>query len=183
MKIKRILAAVVAFGPLVACSSDAGDVTAQADVTVEAETGQADSNQPAPTARSVVTTAASDDDGATTAAPTTVSTIALPDYVVGVDEAVRFETGGTSAVLSNGVIRGERNRYTLDAAAGQTMILAIASVEDNAVFEVYGPNGAGLIFEATSAAVPLAVNGTYTIFVGGTRGNASYELTVEIPAS
>ena len=100
----------------------------------------------------------------------------------GVDAIVRFDPGGTSATISDALIRGERNRYTLDAAAGQTMILSLASLENNAVFDVFGPDNSSLAAEGTEASIVLPSDGTYTIVVGGTRGNASYDLTVEIPA-
>jgi len=102
--------------------------------------------------------------------------------VFGVDETVRFEPGGTSAMMSNAVVRGERNRYTLEAAAGQTMIVSIASLEDNAVFDVYGPDGALLAAERTSESIVLPSDGSYVIIVGGTRGNASDDLKVDIPS-
>lgn len=100
----------------------------------------------------------------------------------GVDAIVRFETGGTSTTLSSAVVRGERNRYTLEAAAGQTMIVSIVSLEDNAVFDIYGPSDVLLAAEGTTASIVLPADGNYVIIVGGTRGNASYDLTVEIPA-
>ena len=62
------------------------------------------------------------------------------------------------------------------------MNLTITSLEDNAVFDVYGPNEVELAGEATSVSISLPSDGMYTIIVGGTRGNASYDLTVEIPA-
>lgn len=100
----------------------------------------------------------------------------------GVDEVIRFDTGGTSATMASAVIRGERHRYTLEAAAGQTMIVGIVSLEDNAVFDIYGPDDVLLAAEGTAASIVLPVDGDYVIIVGGTRGNASYDLTVEIPA-
>lgn len=69
----------------------------------------------------------------------------------------------------------------LEAAAGQTLNLTLTSLEDNAVLDVYAPDGALLAREATTASVELPSGGDYTIIVGGTRGNASYELIIEIP--
>ena len=49
--------------------------------------------------------------------------------------------------------RGERNRYTLEAAAGQTMILKLlVSLEDNAVLDLFGPDG-GLLAQRTTASI------------------------------
>ncbi len=102
--------------------------------------------------------------------------------VFGIDSVIRFDPGGTSATISDAVVRGEHNRYTLEAAAGQTMNVDVVSLEDNAVFDVLGPDGAVLVAGVTTASIALPADGVYTLILGGTRGNASYDLTVEIPA-
>lgn len=160
---------------LVTASSDEAAVDAPAETAAPTTTDETVSSETTATVASVA------EDSTTSIVEEVASEI--PDFVIGIDEVVRFDTGGTSAVLENGVIRGERNRYTLEAAAGQTMNLTITSLEDNAVLDVYGPNQAEIVVEVTSTSIELPADGVYTIIVGGTRGNASYELTVEIPAS
>ncbi len=95
-------------------------------------------------------------------------------------QVVQFEPGASSAVLEGAVVRGDRDLYILGAQGGQTMNLAIASTEDNAVFDVVSPNGTILLTEASNQQVPLPTTGDYQVIVGGTRGNATYKLTVEI---
>ena len=98
---------------------------------------------------------------------------------------VRFAKGKSSITLSNGVIRGERDTYILGAKAGQRMTVKVTALENNAAFQIKGPDGdylegAGEMDDATSVTVTLPRNGDYRIIVGGTRGNASYKLTVSI---
>ena len=104
------------------------------------------------------------------------------ELVIGVDEVIRFASGGSSAVISDAVVVGERNRYTLEAAAGQTMNVDVVSLENNAVFDVYGPGDTLLAGETMTASIVLPESGVYILILGATRGNASYDLTVEIPA-
>lgn len=103
----------------------------------------------------------------------------------GVTKRVRFAKGKSSATLSGGVVRGDRDTYILGAKAGQTMSVKITSVENNAVFQIENPDGeylenAGDGDDAMNWRGSLADKGDYKIIVGGTRGNASYKLTVSI---
>jgi hypothetical protein len=98
---------------------------------------------------------------------------------------VRFARGKHSAILKGGVIRGTRNRYLLGASAGQTMTVHITSVEANAVFIIYAPNGKALEGtdeekDVTDWTGTLPETGDYVIEVGGTRGNATYTLKVTV---
>lgn len=95
-------------------------------------------------------------------------------------QRVEFSAGENSTVLENSVIRGERDIYLLNAEANQEMSLAISSLEDNAVFDVVAPDGLLIAQEETSDRFILPQTGDYQIIVGGTRGNATYQLTVEI---
>lgn len=103
----------------------------------------------------------------------------------GVTKRIKFAKGKSSATVSNSVIRGERDTYIVSARKGQTMTVKITSVEDNAVFQIENPHGeyleyAGETDDATNITVSLPDSGDYRIIVGGTRGNASYRLTVSI---
>jgi hypothetical protein len=111
---------------------------------------------------------------------------------------VRFATGSTSATMSNSVIRGDRDMYSITAKAGQTMEVSITALEDNAAFQIYQPGAkfvkedgatdikgqalpkAGDEDDATKWNGKLPQSGKYWIVVGGTRGNATYKLKVFI---
>ena len=110
---------------------------------------------------------------------------------------IQFAVGKSSGKVAGGVIRGDRDVYSLDARAGQKMTVTLSSVESNAVFQIYAPGakatrGDDGIVEFSGKMLPgadgdttnwsgrLPANGAYLIEVGGTRGNATYELTVSI---
>ena len=95
-------------------------------------------------------------------------------------QRVEFSPGTSSATVSNGVVRGERDVYLLGADGGQQMTLAITALEDNATFDVVSPSGFILALDATEETILLPQVGDYQVIVGGTRGNASYELTMRI---
>jgi hypothetical protein len=110
-----------------------------------------------------------------------------------------FATGSTSGTLGGNVRRGERNLYSLNAKAGQTMTVTITTPDGNAVFQLYEPgttvgrdNDGALEFhgealhgaadgeDATRWQGRLPKSGTYLIVVGSTRGNARFSMDVKI---
>ena len=113
-------------------------------------------------------------------------------------EPIRFARGASSAAVRGAVVRGERALYSVEARGGQRMSLRVASPERNAVFQVYAPGatvgvnasvlevagealpGAGEGDDATRWTGVLPRTGAYLLVVGGTRGNATYRLTVSI---
>lgn len=95
-------------------------------------------------------------------------------------QRVEFLPGKSAATVSNSVIRGERDVYLLGASGGQQMDVSIKALENNAVFDVISPSGYILSLEAVSETIVLPHTGDYQVIVGGTRGNATYELTVGI---
>ena len=106
-------------------------------------------------------------------------------WAASVRERVRFAPGKDSAIVKGAVLRGERDRYIVGAKAGQTMIVTITSLEDNAVFEIGKPGGgefpgAASGNDATKWRGILPASGDYVISVGGTRGNATYSLSIVI---
>ena len=122
----------------------------------------------------------------------TVVAVALPTAVVhadrhqttppiGIDERIEFAPGTDSATIEDAVVLGTTNRYHLRAAAGQTMAIALESVEANAVFSVFAPDGT-LISNpgVTTFAGTLASSGDYLIEVATVRGNATYRMDVQI---
>ena len=107
-------------------------------------------------------------------------------FADGVRQRVRFAAGTSSATIRGAVIRGDRDRYIVGAKRGQQMTVKITSEEDNAVFQIYfageqeALEGAGESDDATNWTGELPADNDYVIVVGGTRGNASYKLTVSI---
>ena len=103
----------------------------------------------------------------------------------GANKRLRFARGKSSTVVSGAVLRGDRDTYTLVAKAGQTMSVKITSIEKNAVFQIQDPDGNYLPGAddgdgAMNWSGELTRAGNYKIIVGGTRGNASYRMTVSI---
>jgi hypothetical protein len=116
-----------------------------------------------------------------------ISALALSSiFAQGVKQKVRFARGSSSTTISGAVVRGDRDRYYVGANKGQTMSVKITSLEDNAVFQVFLPgeqealSGAGEEDDATNWSGELPDDAEYVIVVGGTRGNATYKLTVSI---
>jgi hypothetical protein len=112
----------------------------------------------------------------------------------GVKKEIRFNHGSTTAVVKESVIRGERDYYYLTARAGQNMEVRIRALEDNAAFTIYKPGyrigadeikgetlpRAGEMDDATRWIGRLPASGRYLFVVGGTRGNATYEMTITV---
>ena len=100
-------------------------------------------------------------------------------------QRVRFARGRTTAVLKGAVVRGTQDQYILGAHEGQTMIVHLTSREKNAVFAILGPDATALSgaeegTDATDWTGILPLSGDYSIWVGPTRGNATYTLEVTI---
>ena len=115
----------------------------------------------------------------------TILSLAAVTSADGVTKRIRFAKGKHSATVSNSVVRGDRDTYIAGAGAGQTMTVKITSLEDNAVFQIETPDGeyldgAGETDDAMEFSGELPAKGDYKIVVGGTRGNATYKLTVMI---
>jgi hypothetical protein len=111
---------------------------------------------------------------------TKVACSSLSDNAFNRISRIRFAPGKKSAVIENSLVRGSRDIYLINAKAGQTMKISITSLEKNAVFDLIAPNKDLIQGEITSKNLKLPTTGNYEIIVGGTRGNASYKLQVEI---
>jgi hypothetical protein len=104
----------------------------------------------------------------------------------GVKKKVRFARGRSSIAIGGAVLRGDRDRYYVGAKAGQKMTVKITSVEKNAVFQIYFAGeqeslpGAGDGDDAMRWSGELPADNEYVIVVGGTRGNATYALTISV---
>ena len=103
------------------------------------------------------------------------------------DFDLKFEPGKSYGVMSNSVVRGDRDHYYFGANPGQMLTVGISSVEDNAVVELYVKSG-GEWFPVEQpvdtrvlyGALPPSDGGQYRLTVGGTRGNATYDMFVGI---
>lgn len=106
---------------------------------------------------------------------------------------IKFKKGESSAVLEDGLARGELNEYTLKAKGGQTMNITIDSPESNAVIELLWQDKEGNrtpikdaegnpVAEATDWNGKLPGNGlqTYIVVIGAIRGGAAYIMKVTI---
>lgn len=121
--------------------------------------------------------------------------LAAPAVARGVEKPIQFKPNTTQAEVKGSVVRGDRDLYTLVARKGQRMHVHITSLEKNAVMQIYAPGwkkakqgaitgktlrGAGETDDATAFAGTLPANGTYLFVVGGTRGNATYTLSLRV---
>lgn len=98
---------------------------------------------------------------------------------------IRFARGANAATVRGAVVRGTRDIYAVGARGGQTMTIAIQSLEANAAVTISDPNG-GIVEgteewqDATSWTGVLPATGDYQISVGPIRGNATYTLRITI---
>ncbi len=117
------------------------------------------------------------------ASPTAVPTVVTQSGTK--NETIRFDTGPMSVTLDGTVISGQRDRYNLSLIKGEMLDVIITSLEANAVFSIIGPDGNALPGteegkDTNNWAVPAPSDGTYSIVVGSTRGNATYTLNVSV---
>lgn len=95
-------------------------------------------------------------------------------------QEVFFDAGKSSTTVSNSVVRGDLDRYLITAQGGQQLDLSITAIESNAAFDVVSPSGLILGTEQSKQRILLPDMGEYQIIVGGTRGNATYDLAIAI---
>lgn len=101
-------------------------------------------------------------------------------------QRVNFARGADNASFNDGIARGENLIYVLGAGAGQNMVVAISSTENNAVFEVHAPNGniigRGTMTEEMDMVWEgrLPSSGDYRIVVGSTRGGSEFNAYFQI---
>lgn len=109
----------------------------------------------------------------------------MATYAQNIQHEIRFPAKMNSAEIKGAVVRGDQDIYVFNAGAKQTMSVKIISEENNAVFNIKFPGGvapknAAEGDDATQWSGKLPASGRYKIFVGGTRGNASYKLIIQI---
>ncbi len=95
---------------------------------------------------------------------------------------IEFANNASSATVEGSVVRGDRLVYMVGASRGQSMSINIASTQaqGGALFTVIDPVGTVLDTGVSSFSRELTRSGDYQISVGGSRGNASFSLTVGI---
>jgi hypothetical protein len=117
---------------------------------------------------------------------------------------VHFGSGQSSATESGALVRGDNDYWSFSAKGGQHADITVTSLEDNASFVLYQPPATvshsddgididGTVMQGGDATNPpldpgsqkhwagaLPATGTYYVWVGGDRGNATYELAVSI---
>jgi len=99
---------------------------------------------------------------------------------VRVFERVRFAQGTSSASAEGAVIRAERDVYILEAQAGQTMLIELASTADNALFTLVAPDNTIATTEAVQEQITLPLNGDYKVVIAPSPGNAEYNVSFTI---
>jgi hypothetical protein len=96
-------------------------------------------------------------------------------------QIVKFGKGKTSATYENGLVRGERRTYIVEAKKGQTMAVRIQAEENNAVFNITKNGKIIDTAEETDKWIgTLPSDGKYEIEVGGTRGNVTYVIEIAV---
>lgn len=100
---------------------------------------------------------------------------------------LKFARGKISATMESALVRGDRDIYLFRAGANRALTVAITAFEDNATAEIsYRKNAKWVVItgaEDTRAwygKLPKSESNRYKVEVGGTRGNATYELFVGI---
>jgi hypothetical protein len=118
-------------------------------------------------------------------ATTYTFTVTIPALPRDTTRRIQFAPGTDNATVQGTFREGQRDRYVLRAAAGQTMLVQLRPQETGASFGVFAPDGRELPSQpGVDFAARLPQSGDYTIVVGGGRGDSSttYTLTVHIPA-
>jgi hypothetical protein len=130
-------------------------------------------------------------------APSGARIIGDPYLEGGRTRFIPLAPGQKSVTVEDGVLRGERNLYSIIARAGQIIAVNVEAVEENAAFDVYEPGvriccrefgiePIGRALTGTSEAdlqrwmARAPMTGPYLIAVGPTRGNATYKLRVSL---
>ncbi|KPL73528.1 hypothetical protein ADM99_03480 [Leptolinea tardivitalis] len=101
------------------------------------------------------------------------------------DQVIRSDAGLINQEIKGSVIRGERDRYSLQMVTGENFEVLVTSSEGNAVFTIIGPDNNPLPGteegkDTNNWSGSIKKEGTYAILVGPTRGNATYTLKVSI---
>jgi hypothetical protein len=101
---------------------------------------------------------------------------------LGLVQRLSFAPGTVSGTATGAAIRASTDQWFLGARAGQTMEVAVTSLEGNSTFDVFAPDGSALTApgERTTWSGVLPADGDYVVAIQPTRGNTTYTLTVRI---
>lgn len=98
-------------------------------------------------------------------------------------QPIKFKKGESTVKMEESIVRGESKSYRLEAKKDQTMVVTIASYENNAVFQIQTPDGNYLTEEADETRQwegSLPESGKYIIHVSSLRGNAEFVMLLSI---
>ena len=155
-------------------SGPSQDLDLPATLTQSAVEGQVQEPTPAPTATRTPTLA-----------PSPSWTPEGMDPLPSAPGEIKFRQGGTIAFLEGTIAAGQAISYTLDAQAGQTLIAAVSSQDQDVFFEIKGLGDGSLLAsfseEITSFTGKLPATQTYRVTLTSKTDN-SYFLSVEVPA-
>jgi len=113
----------------------------------------------------------------------------IPSFALSIENIfkIEFESGKLSTLVNNSILRGDRDVYYFNALSGQRLSTALTALEDNAVLAIYYRKNSKWILVDSSlksrvwhGKLPKSQSNRYMIEVGGTRGNATYELFIGI---
>jgi hypothetical protein len=105
---------------------------------------------------------------------------------INAQDRIKFKKGEISAVVEDGIARGETHSYLVGASRDQYMVVTIMSIEDNGVFQILNKRtgeylpGAEETTDAKRWEGYLPSTGDYKITVGSIRGGSEYTLKVSI---
>jgi hypothetical protein len=107
---------------------------------------------------------------ATTEAPTVAPTVAPTP---GPLQRVEFRRGTNNTSVAGDLAAGTVDRYVLEAAADQTMIVHVDG-GDGIAFSIVAPDGTTLADDEVLAAVTLPADGDYVVEIGTTGARGAY---------
>ena len=111
----------------------------------------------------------------------TVTIPAAPSPAPGDAQRVQFEPGTDNATASGSVEPGATARYVLNAAAGQTLNVAVGPEQFAALTTIFGPGGDVVGSGHTTASAALPANGDYVVEIGNTGETNDYTVSFSIP--
>jgi hypothetical protein len=116
----------------------------------------------------------------TVAASTTSTTDAGAAPTPGPLQRVEFQRGTNNRAISGDLQSGTTDRYVLEAAGGQTMIVHVDTDVPDITFSIFAPDGTALAAGEVLAAVDLPADGDYVVEVVTTGDGGTYEMSVLI---
>jgi hypothetical protein len=96
--------------------------------------------------------------------------------------SVQFDKGKTSKSYKNTISKGNRQTYTLNAAAGQELSVKIISTSGKAVFEVFDPSGTDMMGYSMLELIdePLKQSGNHKVVVTSEAASSEYSIQFDI---